>query len=184
MIGRTVHIHRSDTDLMDLEINGRRAIRQIGRSGLASKSRSGWHFARLRNTHGCRSPGGWSFHLQPPRTSARSNSGFAAEVERAALRHWCASRLDATRAFRMANTGMGVFEPELEAARHPDRRRDARLRVRAALIELLPSGAGSEPGCARHPRHEHPNASKATRREGLRSSRSSPVFANSSRTTI
>lgn len=89
---------------------------------------------------------------QPPKDIGAVEQWFRSRVERGATTLVRFSRLDATRAFLTANTGMWeFFEPELRR-RLDTLTGDATLgsRVRAALIELLPSGAGSSQGVARH----------------------------------
>lgn len=89
---------------------------------------------------------------QPPRNVAAVEEWLRARVERGATTAVRFSRLDATRPFLTANAGMWeFFEPELRR-RLDDLAADATLRakVRAALVELLPAGAGTTHGVARH----------------------------------
>lgn len=89
---------------------------------------------------------------QLPRNVATVESWLRTRVERGATTLIRFSRLDATRPFLTANAGMwDFFEPELRR-RLDDLGADATFgsKVRATLVELLPAGAGSTHGVARH----------------------------------
>ena len=89
---------------------------------------------------------------QAPRNPAAVETWLRTRVERGATTFVRFSRLDATRPFLTANAGMWeFFEPELRR-RLDDLAADATLRakVRAALVELLPAGAGTTHRVARH----------------------------------
>ncbi len=89
---------------------------------------------------------------QPPKNVAAVEDWLRARVERGDTTLVRFSRLDATRPFLTANAGMwDFFEPELRR-RLDDLGGDATLgsKVRATLVELLPAGAGTAQGVARH----------------------------------
>jgi AraC-like DNA-binding protein len=89
---------------------------------------------------------------QPPRNAVAFEDWLRARVERGDTTLVRFARLDATRPFLTANAGMwDFFEPELRR-RLDDLAGDATLgsKVRATLVELLPAGAGTTHGVARH----------------------------------
>jgi AraC-like DNA-binding protein len=89
---------------------------------------------------------------QPPRNVVAVEDWLRARVERGNTTLVRFSRLDAARPFLTANAGMwAFFEPELRR-RLDDLAGDATLgsKVRATLVELLPAGAGTTHGVARH----------------------------------
>ncbi|MGA5462140.1 helix-turn-helix domain-containing protein [Mycobacterium sp. NPDC050041] len=89
---------------------------------------------------------------QPPRNLAAVEDWLRARVERGDTTLIRFSRLDASRPFLTANAGMWeFFEPELRR-RLDGLATDATLgtKVRAILVELLPAGAGTTHGVARH----------------------------------
>lgn len=89
---------------------------------------------------------------QPPRNLAAVEDWLRTRVERGDTTLIRFSRLDAGRPFLTANAGMWeFFEPELRR-RLDDLATDAAFgtKVRAILVELLPAGAGTTHGVARH----------------------------------
>jgi AraC-like DNA-binding protein len=89
---------------------------------------------------------------QPPRNVAAVEDWLRTRVERGDTTLIRFSRLDAGRPFLTANAGMWeFFEPELRR-RLDDLATDAAFgtKVRAILVELLPAGAGTTHGVARH----------------------------------
>lgn len=89
---------------------------------------------------------------QSPRNVAAVEDWLRTRVERGNTTLVRFSRLDATRPFLTANAGMWeFFEPELRR-RLDGLAADATLgaKVRALLVELLPAGAGTTHGVARH----------------------------------
>ena len=89
---------------------------------------------------------------QLPRNVAEVEDWLRSRVERGDTTLVRFSRLDATRPFLTANAGMwNFFEPELRR-RLDDLAGDATFgsKVSAALVELLPAGAGTTHGVARH----------------------------------
>ena len=89
---------------------------------------------------------------QLPKNVAVVENWLRSRIERGDTTLVRFSRLDATRPFLSANAGMwDFFEPELRR-RLDDLGGEAALasKVRATLVELLPAGAGTTQGVARH----------------------------------